>query len=97
MRRTREEFFERDRGIFMSEWISVEDRLPDESVSVLVKQAYCDEIMIAFLRSEFWIEQCENESVNGDAWVDTTICRLSSPEYDRITHWMPLPEPPESE
>lgn len=78
----------------MSEWISTNDSLPDDLVSVLVKQSYCDDIMVAFLRDGFWIERCENKVVNGDAWVDTTICAKSSPEYDRITHWMPLPEPP---
>lgn len=64
-----------------SEWISVEDRLPDELfTSVLI---YCpdkDNIYCAYLnaRNEWHIFD-----QGSGLWV-----------LERVTHWMPLPAPP---
>ncbi len=55
------------------EWISVEDRLPDEEVGSLV-YAHCTRP--AFLRDGVWLA----------CW--------DMREVSRVTHWMPLPEPP---
>lgn len=63
------------------EWISVEDRLPDELfMAVLI---YCpdnDNIYCAYLnaRNEWHIFD-----QGSGLWV-----------LERVTHWMPLPEPP---
>ena len=62
----------------MSEWISVEDRLPDESVSCLVFGPdgnyvgwVCDPVQ------KWWAREGDLD----DYCVE-------------VTHWMPLPEPP---
>jgi len=69
------------------QWISVEDRLPDQYLHILV---YC------------------NRAKNSNTWAEIHIAYLSQDgwhlpfrsDYElltKITHWMPLPEPPEVE
>ena len=61
----------------MSEWISVEDKLPEDMVEVL---AYAgEEMAVAYLSRGQW----ESE----DQWLFVDYV---------ITHWMPLPPPPEA-
>ena len=64
------------------QWISVEERLPEEGDSVLVGRAGKRNPRIAYLRNGFW----------GDAW------ELPCFEDDKQlpTHWQPLPEPPKA-
>ena len=81
----------------MSEWISVGDRLPEHLKPVLIRQKWMDETMLAMLNSNkgklFWTEVCENHVCNGDAWCDFEVDeRCNMP----VTHWMPLPTPPEA-
>lgn len=60
-------------------WISVEDRLPEESEDVLVF--------------------CRNDNItwNTIAHRVRTLWWRSGVPIESITHWMPLPEPPEEE
>lgn len=81
-----------------SQWISVDEMLPKPLFNVLVKQAYQDDLMIAFIDRDgsVWVESCDNATVNGDAWLSTDICRVNNEvEYLKVTHWMPLPEIPQ--
>lgn len=65
----------------MTEWISVEDRLPEVGVDVLCLSG-----------KEFFVE-CISESDE-----DEFVRGVSLGQFKRFfTHWMPLPEPPESE
>lgn len=65
-----------------SEWISVEDRLPEESGYFLV---YIQRESEGFRVNAYYY--CEDEMwENGDT--------MASSEYFGITHWMPLPEAP---
>ena len=64
----------------MSEQISVKDRLPDDWGYVLV----CDE------SRKIWLGRYDSDTdkffeLNSEEWCYT----------DFVTHWMPLPEPPE--
>ena len=82
----------------MSEWVSCEERLPKIHNNVLVKVKYQDDLLLAYISRDGtqWIEVCENFTINGDAWHDTTICKVKSDnEWDKITHWQPLPKPPQ--
>jgi hypothetical protein len=70
----------------MSDWISVEDRMPPIDTKVLFMHFYRDEIQ--------WISSgdlLEDGSFFDDKDDDVYNSRYS----DTVTHWMPLPEPPE--
>ena len=60
-----------------SEWISVEERLPETETSVLVFTE----------RGYIFLSWASNEDV---FWF------YNEDEDDRVTHWQPLPEPPET-
>ena len=69
-------------GVTVQEWISVEDRLPEEKANCIVyyQHAYCD-------NDGYWaIEKCfyygEKFQIN--------------PAY-KVTHWMPMLQPPKGE
>jgi Lar family restriction alleviation protein len=62
------------------DWISVDDRLPEEDVRVLIVGKRGG---IQIARSI----ECSSCS-NGRLWISDTR------KYPKPTHWMPLPEPP---
>ena len=69
-------------GVTVQEWISVDDRLPEEKVNCIVhyKHAYCD----------------------NDGYWTIGICFYDGEKFQmhwayKVTHWMPLPEPPKGE
>ena len=78
----------------MSNWISVKERLPDDKTPVLVKIKNDDPILIAEIRAGLWMEQYEYIHACGDAYIDSEICSVHNAKYASVTHWMPLPEPP---
>lgn len=69
----------------MSAWIKVEDRMPDFGVGILVTDG--EEITCA--ERIAW--------VGGSGWTTHNICSYDAEVAfeDKITHWMPLPAPPE--
>ena len=77
------------------EWISVKDRLPIEEAKAH-EQEWCEEyceflVMIdcGFLPATLYYDWEENEWFR----INTEFKR----EKYRVTHWMPLPKPPEGE
>jgi len=78
------------------EWISVEDRLPDNHVNVLASDG-----VIIF--AAYWADDSNAFKVGG--WEDCFFCGGSSmvsfvQKYHtikKITHWMALPELPNKE
>lgn len=69
----------------MTEWISVKDRLPDFFDEVLVYNSCCDDSGISIA----WRKQGNN-----GGWVWDS--RMVYPDdLVGVTHWMPLPNPPE--
>lgn len=67
-----------------SVWISVDERLPEESGYFLV---YISRESEGFRVQAYYY--CEDDTwENGDT--------MASSEYYGVTHWMPLPEPPET-
>jgi hypothetical protein len=66
----------------MNEWISVKDRLPEKSGAYLV---YSPEVPVE--AGNVW--DCSFYEVNGKD--------LSFATGYNVTHWQPLPAPPESE
>lgn len=69
-------------GVTVQEWISVEERLPEEKVDCIVhyKHAYCD-------NDDYW--------AIGICFYDGEKFQFDS-AY-KVTHWMPLPRPPKVE
>lgn len=67
----------------MAEWISVEERLPAELTSVLVyTEATGQGVCMAFLENGKWTD--------GDSGHGIVLM-----QQELVTHWMPMPEPPE--
>lgn len=68
-----------ENGVTVQEWISVDERLPEEKVNCIVhyKHAYCD-------NDDYWeIGIC---FYDGEKFqIDLSY---------KVTHWMPLPKPP---
>lgn len=65
----------------MSEWISVKDRLPE---------GYTDVLVCFITASGYHVEvtfYCDHHPDYGNGWYLPV----------NITHWMPLPEPPEED
>ena len=76
-------------GVTVQEWISVDDRLPDQSGEVLVIVSGTPQKNITL--------NCAYELAEYDPY-DGWIMEMW-PEWEDavVTHWMPLPEPPKGE
>ncbi len=73
----------------MSEWISVNDRLPETEEIVLVTVSGCPHKNITLVCA------CELAEFNvHEGWILEMY-----PEWENpiVTHWMPLPEPPKED
>lgn len=69
------------------EWVSVEERLPQEGGSV------CENVILLMdngLVTVGWLNQITNRGYYLDTINDVVI----KAPLSRFTHWMPLPEPP---
>lgn len=67
----------------MSDWISVDDRLPEQEspVLIIIKHSHHNILQAAFdyrVGSEGWYDFQSEEEV----------------DFNVVTHWMPLPTPP---
>ncbi|UVD32316.1 hypothetical protein [Vibrio phage vB_VaM_H2] len=74
----------------MGEWISVKDKLPEHNGAIGCNEG--DSVVVdVFADGERW-PFCYY-SFDDECWYDTDVhCSI-----DLVTHWMPLPEPPEVE
>lgn len=78
----------------MSEWISVEDRLPEDDFPkdtdrLMIKVLVCStsgKYGVRTLSRQRWIMNFKQNTYSPWQW---------SKDARNITHWMPLPEPPE--
>ena len=82
-------------GVTMPQWISVDDRLPDETGRYLaVKKRIApddfggDRTDIVIIR--FFVDDGFRMPVHIPDWINKKI-------NEEVTHWMPLPEPPKGE
>ena len=69
-------------GVTAQEWISVKDMLPEEKVNCIVHYKHA---------------YCDND----DYWA-TGICFYDGEKFQiglayKVTHWMPMPQPPKGE
>jgi len=70
-------------------WIKVEDALPEKDVSVLVYSDY-DGISIGYRVTD--MPPIFSQDANDREWM---IFGYNAELKSGVTHWMPLPEPPE--
>lgn len=79
---------------FANQWISVNDRLPENDFEVLI---YCGtDILQAYLKNGFWKGSMNVTDNMNDGYVnDRVICKQGC-NFDFVSHWMPLPQPPKS-
>ena len=84
-----------DNGVTVQEWISVDDRLPDETGRYLAvkKRIAPDELGgnrtdIVILR--FFVDKGFRMPTHIPEWINKEI-------NEEVTHWMPLPQPPKGE
>ena len=69
-------------GVTVQEWISVDDRLPEDESDVLAYSRNGEEGRIY------------PANYAKGVWFD---CIFITPATDTTTHWMPLPQPPKGE
>lgn len=67
----------------VQEWISVDDRLPEAGVAVLAR---------CFYHENWRTLVCFTSKNNVGEWYTYVAWR-----WVKVTHWMPLPEPPKGE
>jgi len=71
------------------EWIPIESRKPPQDVCVLV--------VIYDGREKVKMSHVEIASRIGDAWIEPKDGEVINPKYGYVTHWTPLPEPPDEQ
>ena len=78
-------------GCEMNEWISVEDRLPLEKKGrcIVFISTGVDGMGMAWFRKETY-------SQHNWAWVYKQINGTHFINNEQVTHWQPLPNPPEA-
>ena len=85
-------------GVTVQEWISVDDRLPEDSGYYLVvyRDKYNESISIDF---DMYVK-CNI----GEWWESEFACDITKQflwaaklQEQEVTHWMPLPQPPKGE
>ena len=83
----------------MSEWISVKDRLPNESGTYLVNIHGEDETDVCDFVTEAWYTPLPTPLFNKEVgWtILNEFYKFTTQLREQITHWMPLPEPPEED
>ena len=76
-----------------NEWVSVEDALPESIVNKVL--VYCENGYIGYGHYEKY--QGEETWYNLESGEPFSSWNLQNCSPYKVTHWMPLPEPPEKE
>ena len=73
-------------GVTVQKWISVDDRLPEDS-----NDGFADAVLVTdgFVQHMAYFV--------GGEWRFAESGEIKEPMWYRITHWMPLPNPPKGE
>lgn len=73
-------------GVTVQDWISVDDRLPEYS-----NDGFADAVLVTdgFVQHMAYFV--------GGEWRFAESGEIKEPMWYRITHWMPLPNPPKGE
>ena len=73
-------------GVTVQEWISVKDRLPEDS-----NDGFADAVLVTdgFVQHMAYFV--------GGEWRFAESGEIKEPMWYKVTHWMPLPQPPKGE
>ena len=73
-------------GVTVQEWVSVDDRLPEYS-----NDGFADAVLVTdgFVQHMAYFV--------GGEWRFAESGEIKEPMWYRITHWMPLPQPPKED
>ena len=82
-------YMELKSGVTVQEWISVDDRLPKNDVMV-IGYTPCDGFMFVGYYHE-------EPKYDWKVWRIVTAMRSTKVMTKKVTHWMPLPQPPKGE
>lgn len=92
------EALKKENGVTVHEWISVKDRLPEDSGYYLVvyRDKYNESISIDF---DMYVKCNIGEWWESEFACDITkqFLRATRLQEQEVTHWMPLPQPPKGE
>ena len=80
----------------MMEWISIEERLPDNSEPVLINVFEFNQssVQLGYLYKGNWFAS-EGDYIEAEGGWDGAVIN-STLENENVTHWMPLPDPPKT-
>lgn len=76
-------------GVTVQEWVSVDDRLPENDVMV-IGYTPCDGFMFVGYYHE-------EPKYDWKVWRIVTAMRSTKVMKKKVTHWLPLPQPPKGE
>ena len=81
-------------GVTVQEWISVDDRLPEESGLYITFGCTAAPVL--------WLHNFDKDMGKFGVWWDYDTDGKKHPQYrfieaEDITHWMPIPEKPKGE
>jgi len=75
-------------------WVLVSERLPEINQNVLLYDSWNDKVTNGELRRISYDDEAIQENIY--EWA-TDGCYFHGGNFERITHWMPLPKPPKEE
>ena len=81
-------------GVTVQEWISVKDRLPENGQEVFV--AYVFPLQNSLISKHFYSASIYHID-DGNGLVNRPHFENEGFRGMRVTHWMPLPQPPKGE
>ena len=76
-------------GVTVQEWISVDERLPENDV-IVIGYTPCDGFMFVGYYHE-------EKKYDWKVWRIITAMRSTKVITKKVTHWIPLPQPPKGE
>lgn len=79
----------------MAEWIKCSERMPEPGELVLVWLADAPAENLLRIAFDCWDEQYEAPLSFSSATIPVGMGWDSGTDYAEITHWQPLPQPPE--
>lgn len=88
-------------GVTVQKWISVDDRLPEMYDAGILKKIgimqRSRKVIAAISDGKEWIVDNNAELRDGKWYSDTIRFLEAGKKQFKVTHWMPLPEPPKEE